>query len=568
MKRIDLDNLTIQQNKRLNEISIEIRNDFDKLVEEISSDHINNIHWIVGGIASRNKYYSPLFYRCVQLAFINEIIKENKSYISILSSDKQLCELLKKQLPKENEIICTQGIIKGVWSYFRLYRQYLLAVYFLFMRMLGRKRLTNMGVLKQQPIILIDTFVLNNKSGDIGSIVNNKYRDRYYPGLLEGLEDKEKQNIYFIPTIIGFINPISIFKKIRKADFNFLVHDDFLKIRDYLFVLSQPFRISKLKLPKAEFRGYQMYDILKNEKLRSSSDFISLLGLLYYRFTKRLSQHGVNVKLVVDWHENQVLDRGMIKGFHTFYPGIPVHGYQGYIVGKDLHLYTQPSRSEYIGGVVPDKVFVTGKGLKANIKEFCNEVVVDVAPGFRFGKVWREKLYYPNPSFFSILVGLPIGLDDSKRILSLLLEMNKSFNLSGIKFFIKPHPTWTETKIKSMFSKGELDSFSFVIGDFHDNLEKSNLVISNASSVSLEALAKGVPVIIVAPLTGVIQNPIPKTVTSEIWKTIYTSNQLKEAIDYFNDSKLIHKLEPAFNSVKNDFFEPVTKQGIQTLLNQ
>ena len=65
-----------------------------------------------------------------------------------------------------------------------------------------------------------------------------------------------------------------------------------------------------------------------------------------------------------------------------------------------------------------------------------------------------------------------------------------------------------------------------------------------------------------------IQNPIPKTVTSEIWKTIYTSNQLKEAIDYFNDSKLIHKLEPAFNSVKNDFFEPVTKQGIQTLLNQ
>jgi hypothetical protein len=567
MKRIDLDNLTISENKRLNEISFNIRKDYDRLIEEVSSEHINNIHWIVGGIASRNKYQSPLFYRCVQLAFINDFRRGNEENLIILSSDLQLCKLLKEQLAKSNEIICTQGKVKSIWNYFRLHRQYLLAVYFLIMRMVGRKKQPNIDGLKQQPITLVDTFVLNNKSGDDGSIVKNQYKDRYYPGLLEGLEDSEKQSIYFIPTIIGFKNPISIFKKIRKADFNFLIHDDFLKFRDYLFVLSQPFRISKLKLPKAEFMGYQMYDILENEKLKSSSDFISLLGLLYYRFTERLSQHGVKVKLVIEWYENQVLDRGMIKGFHTFYPGIPVYGYQGYIISKDLHLYTQPSRSEYLGGVVPDKVLVTGKGLKENIKEFCNEVVVEVAPGFRFSKVWRERLYYPPSSFFSVLVGLPIGLNDSKHILELLVQIKESFDVEGIKFFIKPHPTWTETKIKSMFSNEELDDFHFVIGDFHDNVEKSNLVISNASSVSLEALAKGVPVIIVAPLTGVIQNPIPKEVTNDIWKVIYTPDQLKDTIDYFNNPELIKQLNSEFDSVKNNFFEPVSKQGIQAFLN-
>ncbi len=567
MKRIDLDNLTISENKRLNEISFNIRKDYDRLIEEVSYEHINNIHWIVGGIASRNKYQSPLFYRCVQLAFINDFRRGNEENLIILSSDLQLCKLLKEQLAKSNEIICTQGKVKSIWNYFRLHRQYLLAVYFLIMRMVGRKKQPNIDGLKQQPITLVDTFVLNNKSGDDGSIVKNQYKDRYYPGLLEGLEDSEKQSIYFIPTIIGFKNPISIFKKIRKADFNFLIHDDFLKFRDYLFVLSQPFRISKLKLPKAEFMGYQMYDILENEKLKSSSDFISLLGLLYYRFTERISQHGVKVKLVIEWYENQVLDRGMIKGFHTFYPGIPVYGYQGYIISKDLHLYTQPSRSEYLGGVVPDKVLVTGKGLKENIKEFCNEVVVEVAPGFRFSKVWRERLYYPPSSFFSVLVGLPIGLNDSKHILELLVQIKESFDVEGIKFFIKPHPTWTETKIKSMFSNEELDDFHFVIGDFHDNVEKSNLVISNASSVSLEALAKGVPVIIVAPLTGVIQNPIPKEVTNDIWKVIYTPDQLKDTIDYFNNPELIKQLNSEFDSVKNNFFEPVSKQGIQAFLN-
>ena len=123
------------------------------------------------------------------------------------------------------------------------------------------------------------------------------------------------------------------------------------------------------------------------------------------------------------------------------------------------------------------------------------------------------------------------------------------------------------SKIKSMFSNEELDDFHFVIGDFHDNVEKSNLVISNASSVSLEALAKGVPVIIVAPLTGVIQNPIPKEVTNDIWKVIYTPDQLKDTIDYFNNPELIKQLNSEFDSVKNNFFEPVSKQGIQAFLN-
>ena len=122
MEKVDLDNLTISENKRLNEISFEIRKDYDNLIEEISSEHINNIHWIVGGIASRNKYQSPLFYRCVQLAFINDIRKENKERIEIFSSDKQLCKLLKEQLPKGNKIVCTQRKVKGVWNYFRLHR--------------------------------------------------------------------------------------------------------------------------------------------------------------------------------------------------------------------------------------------------------------------------------------------------------------------------------------------------------------------------------------------------------------------------------------------------------------
>ena len=71
-------------------------------------------------------------------------------------------------------------------------------------------------------------------------------------------------------------------------------------------------------------------------------DFINLLGLLYYRFSRRFSEKGIKVRLLIDWYENQVIDRGLIKGFHDFFKNVPVYGYQGYIISKNLHIYTQP----------------------------------------------------------------------------------------------------------------------------------------------------------------------------------------------------------------------------------
>jgi hypothetical protein len=100
-------------------------------------------------------------------------------------------------------------------------------------------------------------------------------------------------------------------------------------------------------------------------------------------------EDGVNVKLLIEWYENQEMYRGMITGFHKFMPETTIAGYQGYIISKGLHLYTQPNRTEFIGGAVPDFVCVTGKGLVNNIYEFCKNANVVVAPGFSFQKLWR-----------------------------------------------------------------------------------------------------------------------------------------------------------------------------------
>ena len=69
MSKIDLDNLTENQNILINKIAKDIRIDFDIFINNISKKHLDDINWIVSSIASRNKYQSPLFYRCVQISF-------------------------------------------------------------------------------------------------------------------------------------------------------------------------------------------------------------------------------------------------------------------------------------------------------------------------------------------------------------------------------------------------------------------------------------------------------------------------------------------------------------------
>jgi hypothetical protein len=567
MRVLNLDQLTAEENKEYNLIALSIRYEYNQLIQRISEDHINNIHWIVGSIASRNKYQSQLFYRCCQLILIQKILEREEDLSEVILNDRPMARLLKKEFKGRVKVICSENFKSRVWRIFRPFRQFLIAFFFLILRYLGRSSKGKIAN-KNRPLILVDTFVLNNKAGDEGSITDGKYKDRYYPGLLDNLTAEQKENVFFLPTIVGFTNPISIFRKIRSAEFPFLLHDDYLNFSDYLFAVVHPFKAINLEINNSVFSGVDMRSVIEQEKRRNCSDFISILGLLYYRFPLRLKENGIKVSVFIEWYENQVMDRGMIVGFHKYMPTTTILGYQGYIISKGLHLYTQPNDSEYNGGAVPDFVCVTGKGLVKNIHEFCQRVKVEVAPGFRFKKLWQDRKQFPNYDFYTILIGLPIGLSDCKEILELFTFDNEFLFDENLKILIKPHPTWSPDVIKSLLPQGSLDRFSFILGDFHVALEKVNLVVSNASSVALEALAKGTPVIIISPSTGILQNPIPEEISTDFWSVCSTTQEIKSQIKIFKEKELSGGSDfiKFGDQIRADFFEPVTYEGVQKFI--
>jgi len=571
MVTINLDNLTVEQNQILNNIAEDTRADFDRLIVNLSEKHVNNIHWIVGSIASRNKYYSPLFIRCCKILFVKRLLNQSGSVKEILTRDRALATVLQKWCFEHNitetVVNCTESTKARVWRILRPARQYLIAFYLITLRCIGGSFRGN-KILSDKPITLIDTFVLNNGGADEGSINRKVYKDRYYPGLMEQLTEEEKSNIFFLPTIVGFNNPIRAFRLIRSATSPFIIHDDYLKITDYFFALMHPFKLLRCSITNCEFHDVNIGPLLIEEKINHCCDFISILGILYHQFAYRLKESGINVRLLVDWYENQVIDRGMIVGFHKYLPETRVIGYQGFVISKSLHLYVYPNSSEYQSKAVPDTVYVVGQELKDDIHEFCDDINVAVGPAFRFDKLWRDRLYKPDPKTFTVLVGLPIGLDDCTHILKLLVNILENFNEKNFQFWVKPHPTYGPESIKALLPGNWPKELIFMKGDFHDVIEKSNLLVSNASSVSLEALAKGVPTIIVAPQNGIVQNPIPDKIPNNVWSVVYGGSELKDEIIHFKEFATAHSdlFEQLSVDIKKNYFNQVTRKNTLAFL--
>jgi hypothetical protein len=107
-----------------------------------------------------------------------------------------------------------------------------------------------------------------------------------------------------------------------------------------------------------------------------------------------------------------------------------------------------------------------------------------------------------------------------------------------------------------------------VEADFEECLEGANLLISSMSSTCLEAMAKGIPVIVVGNRFGLTHNPIPEAVQGDLFRLCFTRKELADAIKTFHSrsQEEVRKQERIGIKIREEFFEPVTVEGVRHFL--
>lgn len=543
---------------RYNEVALEARRPFCNALEGIARKNTNNLDWFLASPSSRNIFESPLFHNCCKLALVKSLVEDGEEVDEITTDSTAMSELLSSHFSKEKTIKFTleQQALSYVLPVARLFGY--LGRTLLGWLLTAFCRTHNRGSLPQEPLILIDTFVMQD-------FVE---QDRYYPGLLEHLGEQEQAGIFFVPTFFR-IKPQdlkSVILRLRKKEGKYLFKEEFLTLGDYLHSWLHAFRSMKLNIVcEKSFYGFDLSGLI-NEEIGSFLGLQSaMIGWQNFHFARRLKESGINVGLTVDWYENQVVDRGWNAGFRKYFPEAVRIGYLGF-TSSPYYLCARPLHCEKEAGVLPDRIGVLGLGLFKDVREFCEDLDVFSVPAFRVQHLFQPIVQQDIKRDFTVLAALPVSTTESVRILKMIGSLRGNCTL-GVRFIIKPHPTMDDDFITRHYAGPSED---IVCGQesFADLLSSSDLLISVSSSVCLESLAKGVPVIVLGSDHDLTYNPIPEGIGQDFWRLCRTEEELSVALQFFLGdgqksrearSKLAHR-------ILGEYFTPVTEKTVREFL--
>ena len=552
---LDLTNLTVDQLKLLNSIPKEIHIEFNKLTEEILNSSRKKTGALVSNIVSRHPYQSGLFDLCINLAFVDYYISK-KDYNKIIVNDSDLFYLVKTKYPniniklinktKKQNIVCKQ--FKGLMG----------LLFKTIIQILSKSRKRKERIIKTQ-LILLDTFMLE------GSKREEKYINRYYTDISNFISKEDFKKIYFVPEILFYYSRKKLQNIINNSNENILIKHDFLKPLDYIKTLFNLYQTKFNITDDLKFKEFNISKVIKKQIKKEKYNSSAFIGLLNYFFIKRLKQEKIKVSCFIDWNENQPIDKGLIRGIHDFYQNICVKGYRAFLISYDYNLYLIPTKNEQNNGVIPDIILLTGKSMIKDFYQYMKQVQLNIAPAFRFNHLYsqtqKKKRKY-------ILIVLPIGFNDSVSIIKRLLKIENKL-LEENQYLIRKHPGLNEQKLLEKVSSNWNKNFVWAQGSFYENLSESKLFISNTSSAIMEALAFGVPGIILGAENGITQNPIPEGVNKEMWRIAYSINELSNSIIHFLEKTIKEekRLKEIGDKIKENYFEPVTERGVRNFLN-
>ena len=567
MVQFDLNKLTTQEVIRLNEISRDTRVDFNNLIKNIIESTDKSLVWLLQPLVSRNMYLSNFFIEICQMLLTIEILDSNTDLKIIIVKTNEQKKILKKYLngSKSLSIKVNNKSKNNNFKSTNFYK--ILKIIYKTVKMIGSKSQERQNKInRKDSITLIDTFLTKN------GLTKGENIDRYYPGLLNHITKEKASLIYWLPTILGKYNTKQIKKLNKNSSLKFIFKQDFLTLKDYMWSFYQMIKARSPVSHKLNIGGLYIDPLILREFKSGKLNSSVYDGLLNYRFIRKLSEASIKLKLVIDWNENQPIDKGLIKGVKDYYPYTITKGYQGYIISLDYNFYISPTDYEIECGVIPHEICVVGNNFKNLITQFSKNINVTTAPAFRFNYLLSKKVkninHEENDSKKNILILLPIGRKEINVILKkLYYTFSELINKINFNILVKPHPLVDQKIIiNSEYFRSE---YTIVEENFSDIIDDVDLLIGNSSSALVESIFNCIPVIIIGSMDHITQNPIPSLLMPKLWKVIYDTETINETIIEFlslaKDDK--NDIRYELENKKREYIEAVNKKTVKNFLN-
>lgn len=553
---LDFNNLTNEQYLELDKVRTFIKNDYENLLRNIYKKNIDCKEILFSNIISRNNEENNLFYDLC-LMELAKILSKKKKISKIITKNKSQAIILKKKLKNIN-ITYNQKynyfFFKNIFFFIKNF-VYLIKIY------LHGSKIRKDKFKNNKNAILIETFFISNM------FRKKNYEDRYYGKLINYVNKKNKKNLFFFPIFFfSTINKTNIQKAEKKI--NLITLGDFLKINDYFYSLFFFLKFKKIRLNKIFFRGYNIETLLYEELNQKKLNVSSLIGVLSFLFFKRIKQEKINLKLLIDWYENQIVDKGLNYGKNTFYPNVKSKGYLGLNQIFEVNDSFLPTDLEYRSKISPDEINIISKKYYQDLKIKRKDIKLSIAPSFRNENIFLNTKFKPKKNKnnkIRILINFTASTYDNLIMINLINKCKTIFS-NKFEILIRPHQSSKKEIFIQNLSK-QLN-YKFSNKNIYEEFKNINILISRSSTACFEALVFNVPVIITRRIFNFFPYKNYDKIRKELWFFCNDENEIELSIKKIVNNIKKKKYSSNYNSylAKNYFLKP-NKKNVNKFVN-
>ncbi len=393
--------------------------------------------------------------------------------------------------------------------------------------------------IKKDVKTIIDVFGLVDKTNQ-----NNIFSENYLTGIYEIFEKYNTDyTILLRPYGVGK-NPFKLkhfFKIINKDKREFIFEYELLTFKNFieLFILIMQYPFKVLRLVQNEDNDI---DRIFNYTLILDIKSFSFDSLTRYIVGKNIAKID-SIEKIYSWSEFQVIERSFNFAIRKHTDKIELIGLQFYL-NYETYFNTYVNDLDYEMMSAPYKVLVNGNYYVKKSKK----VKYDIGVSLRYKEIFTFK-----------------GIVEEKSILLLgsYIESDTKYMLGSIEKFdnviFKNHPAVDISRF------GQLpQNITVSEENIYKLFENTKLVIGTASGTSVEAVACGISVIIIASQDNLTANPLVEYGKGKIWDIAFSKDDVKilynELIEYRQNN--IEEIKKIALWYKDNFFIEPTEENI------
>ncbi len=515
--------LTLEQVKKLNQLNLKNKKKIESFLKIFFKNVKQNQNWILSPLMSRDRVQCRLYSDFNFLELVDFYVKKKKIKKVIVNNI-----FLKKSIEKKYKnlnIESTQGLKNIFLDALAVFKSFLKVV-LCSLFMIINKDENRKKIFDGKKIILLETFFFNNL------FKKNHFQERYHQDVYKRFPKRLKKNSYFFPINLSIFSIKKFLKIVKKSNLKFIHPLDFLKFEDYKKSI---FFNSYLKITNQSSIKYENYEIdklLNYYKFLSNFNFSSFLANINFFFLKRLNQNEIKIDLIIDWYENQILDKGLSLGKNTFYPKSKLKGHIGFLNDfKSIHYYS-PIQLEKKAKALPDELLLISKKITNTVFNNSNFITKKIVPAIRNKKLFNvsfKSKENKNPKKKALIV-LSSNFEETKFIRNILLEFDQISSLKNYDFIIKPHVN-TPPKFFNYNKKYIISHKSF-----YDLLSEVEIVVSGGTTATIEAAIMNKKIILIGNSQGITLNPLViQSVNKE--EICYSSRQFSKCLNKLSQRK-------------------------------